>query len=425
MQQGEKDIIKICLTGGPCAGKTTSLSKIREMFSPQFAVYTVPELAAMTFSSGVTIIPASFTEQDSRNFNAAIIQAQIDMEKYFESIALTQRKRVVMITDRGCCDNFAYTSDPNKSKIMSENGWTANFLCNERYDMVLHLVTAASGADEFYTLENNAARSESKEEAAALDLKIQKQWVSHPNFVLIDNSQKGFEKKINRVLDRVADLAGVTPSHRVIKKYLLHPSFSTSNLPADFEYDQYSDLQTFLLTSKPKSQNFVIKRTYEGHSFPTFISCSRTIEERYEKRIETHRIISEKFYLDCISSQRDRRFDQTKKEIIAFSAHVNGEHNIYSIEKTSSRGQSYMILKVIRDTEHGEHPFIPEWLKVADDITETPKFFSLNFASLDYEDKNDNTRRISAEFRMEHFEKLKNENNNGEESNGKKQENRK
>ena len=32
-----------------------------------------------------------------------------------------------------------------------------------RYDLVLHLVTAANGAEKYYTLENNAARSESVE----------------------------------------------------------------------------------------------------------------------------------------------------------------------------------------------------------------------------------------------------------------------
>lgn len=406
MQQGEKFIIKICLTGGPCAGKTTSLSKLRELFTPQFAVYTVPELATMTFSSGVTIIPSSFTEEDSRNFNAAIIQAQIDMEKYFENLAMTQRKRTIIITDRGCCDNFAYTSEANKAKMLSDQGWTMNFLCNERYDMVIHLVTAASGADEFYILENNAARSESKDEAIALDLKIQKQWVGHPNFVLIDNSQKGFERKINRVLERVGDLAGTAPCHRIVKKYLLHPSFSLANLPNDVDYNQYSEVQTFLLTSKPKTRNFVIKRTYKDHFYPTFIYCSRRIEERYEKRIETHRIISEKFYLECISSQRDRRYDQTHKDIVAFSAHVNGEHNLYSIEKTSSRGQTYMILKVTRDTEHGDVPFIPAWLQVADDITECPKFFSFNYSNLDYDEVDTRTQRISAEFRIENFKEL-------------------
>ena len=34
-----------------------------------------------------------------------------------------------------------------------------------RYDAVFHLVTAANGAERFYTLENNQARSETPQQA--------------------------------------------------------------------------------------------------------------------------------------------------------------------------------------------------------------------------------------------------------------------
>lgn len=398
----EKDVIKICLTGGPCAGKTTSLSKIIETFTPQFTVYTVPEMATLTFSSGVTIVPSAFTEQDSRKFNTSIIQAQIDMEKYFESLTLTQRKRVIMITDRGCCDNFAYTSPENKARMLEEEGWTMNYLCNERYDMVIHLVTAASGADEFYTMENNAARSEGKEEAIELDKKIQQQWMSHPNFVIIDNSKKGFEKKINRVLDVVGQAAGVKMTPKVVRKYLIDPKFDISQIPSNVKFEHYVEVQTFLMTNKPKTQNFVLKRVYKDHNIPIYIYGSRTIEEKYEKRIETHKIISEKFYMNALSSQRDNKFDQTKREIYQFSAEIGVTFNLYTIEKVSSRGHTYMVLKITRDEEYGSEDVVPKWLKVCEDITEMPKFFSMNFSNLDYEDKSEHSRKISVDFDIEH-----------------------
>lgn len=62
--------------------------------------------------------------------------------------------------DRGVCDNFAYCSPQNKINILQETGWSENFVCNERYDLVVHLVTAAIGAEKHYTLENNEARWE-------------------------------------------------------------------------------------------------------------------------------------------------------------------------------------------------------------------------------------------------------------------------
>ena len=45
-------------------------------------------------------------------------------------------------------------------------------LSHKRYDMVLHLVTAADGAANYYTTENNQARYETVEEAVDIDGKL-------------------------------------------------------------------------------------------------------------------------------------------------------------------------------------------------------------------------------------------------------------
>jgi hypothetical protein len=45
-------------------------------------------------------------------------------------------------------------------------------LYSRRYHAVVHLVTAAIGAEKFYTLANNAARSESVEQVCILDIHI-------------------------------------------------------------------------------------------------------------------------------------------------------------------------------------------------------------------------------------------------------------
>lgn len=70
-------IYKICFTGGPCAGKTTSLSHLKEKLTPKYQVYILPELAATTFGSGVTIIPSEFTPDNHVVFTGGIMQMQI------------------------------------------------------------------------------------------------------------------------------------------------------------------------------------------------------------------------------------------------------------------------------------------------------------------------------------------------------------
>jgi len=56
--------------------------------------------------------------------------------------------------------------------LMEENHWKVVDLRDRRYDAVIHLVTAAIGAEQFYTTENNAARTEGVELARKIDGKI-------------------------------------------------------------------------------------------------------------------------------------------------------------------------------------------------------------------------------------------------------------
>jgi hypothetical protein len=64
---------------------------------------------------------------------------------------------------------------------------------NRRYIAVFHLVTAASGAEKFYTLDNNGIRIESVEQARAIDEKTCRAWIGHPKLFVIGKSK---QKKI-------------------------------------------------------------------------------------------------------------------------------------------------------------------------------------------------------------------------------------
>ena len=77
---------------------------------------------------------------------------------------------------------------------------------------------------------------------------------------------------------------------------------------------------------------------------------------------------------------------------------VGNEYNMFSIEKTSSKNKTYLILKIIRDSEHGKDDFIPQWLKVSNEITEDPRFFSMNFSNYEYNEEDIEVRRLSVEF---------------------------
>ena len=64
----ELKFFKVCLTGGPCSGKTTCQEFLRKQFEPQYRIWTVPEVATMTVQSGINIVPSGFTEEHHKKF---------------------------------------------------------------------------------------------------------------------------------------------------------------------------------------------------------------------------------------------------------------------------------------------------------------------------------------------------------------------
>ena len=60
-------------------------------------------------------------------------------------------------------------SEEQWQEVMAAVGCESNQLRDERYDQVIHMVTAASGAEPFYQLSNNSSRSEGLESARLND----------------------------------------------------------------------------------------------------------------------------------------------------------------------------------------------------------------------------------------------------------------
>lgn len=104
---------------------------------------------------------------------------------------------------------------------MDETGWSTIQLRDRRYEAIIHMVTAADGAAQFYTQENNEARYESVNEAKELDKKLVNAWVGHPHFHIIDNKASSFQKKIERVTDTVLKFIGLPTPTSFHKKFLL------------------------------------------------------------------------------------------------------------------------------------------------------------------------------------------------------------
>ena len=159
------EITKIVITGGPCAGKTTAMSWIKEEFTRKgYAVLFIAETATELISSGA----APWTLTSNEAYQNCQMRMQLGKEKIYELAAQSMKQeKVLIVCDRGALDNKVYMSDEIFERILQSLHTTEEELRNN-YDAVFHLVTAAKGAEAFYTTANNQARIETAEEAAEI-----------------------------------------------------------------------------------------------------------------------------------------------------------------------------------------------------------------------------------------------------------------
>ena len=77
---------------------------------------------------------------------------QMDLEETFIELALDQDQPTVILCEGGVMDFKAYI-DSNKlwCAILSDLAFSPICLREKRYEAVVHLVTAADGASEFYS----------------------------------------------------------------------------------------------------------------------------------------------------------------------------------------------------------------------------------------------------------------------------------
>lgn len=290
---------KIVLTGGPCAGKTTALSTIEQELSDRgYRVFVVGESATELIKG--CIRPFGDKPFNLLDFQRLILQYQMQKERIYEQAVemLPEYEKCVILYDRGIMDNKAYITADEFKMITQEQGLHELDLLDS-YDMVLHLVTAADGCPEHYTLENNQARSESVDEAKALDKKTQDAWLGHNRLVIIDNSTD-FSDKINRVLENVYQLVRSPYSIRYQKKYLVDLASSSLDLLRKKDVIKIDMEQTYLEESREHYERRLRKRM-NGNEETFYITVQKKSSHGLNK-IVTDKKITEKEYMRFLES---------------------------------------------------------------------------------------------------------------------------
>lgn len=191
---------RIVITGGPCAGKTTLIGMLGpELVRRGHNVHVLDECATEVLAQGLT----PTTCGSVLAFQRHVFDRQLAKEATLEGMD----PNVVVLLDRGLMDNAGYLPDDELDMLLAEHGMTRQD-AYDRYDAVIHLVTAAIGAEQYFSHATNEHRLEGVEEAARVDKALIAGWAGHPNLRVIDN-EGTFEDKLNRAVAAVLEVAGI------------------------------------------------------------------------------------------------------------------------------------------------------------------------------------------------------------------------
>ena len=178
-------IAKIALTGGPCAGKTTTISRIEEHLNDLgYHVLTINECATEIIKNGIR--PFGLNAVGVYEFENEILNLQLFKEKRFKEFIkyYPDDTKIILLCDRGSVDVCAYLGQENYQKMLKENNLTHEGLMNE-YDLVIHMITVAVNMENRYSNSNNKARFEDSEEAINVDNNIKEAWKDSKNLKVV------------------------------------------------------------------------------------------------------------------------------------------------------------------------------------------------------------------------------------------------
>lgn len=354
---------KIVLTGGPCGGKTTALSKLAERLEGfGYRVLCVPESATMLFKGGMSF--ADLGSSQVLLLQEVMMRTTIALEDSFDAVSKAYGGKTVILCDRGAIDIKAFC-EPFIWNTLLDTVVTHEGKLMDRYDAVIHMVTAAIGAPEFYTLENNSARTETPEQAAVLDKAIQDAWVGHSHMRIVNN-ETDFDEKVRRVIAHICQIVGIPEPIENERRFLVR--FKPDESTPDFHHVTVPIAQDYLV-SQDGSESRVRMRTALGHRSYT---QTTKIRRAPGSAVEKERRLTPREYVTLMSS-RDPGRDTIHKDRQCF---VWAGHYI---ELDTFRDLPIQILEVeVADLD--EELELPPFVEVLDEITGVGAYSNYNLA---------------------------------------------
>lgn len=365
-----KTIKKIVITGGPCSGKSTMLNLIENTFKEKgYTVLIVSETATELIRGGISPLGG---KENMFMFQDYLINLQFKKEEVYHKAAMEMdAEKIIMLYDRGLLDNKAYVSKDEFEKILDNFNTNENELI-DRYDLVLHLVTTANGAEPHYTLANNAARSESLEDARKIDELTLNAWIGHPRLKIFDNSTD-FEGKVDRVLKEIYnDLNEYTPTGHT-RKYLVNIDPTVEENVSNIS--ERMDIVQHYLKSSDENVERRIRQIGIGDNYTYYYTEKNTSNN--SRTFKRERKINEKLYLSYLSEIDNKLFTVIKTRYCFVYENQYFKLDIFNNDDKTG------ILE-IEATNENDEVSLPNFLDIKEDITKYTMYSNYEIAKRNY-----------------------------------------
>ncbi|MBP6855108.1 MAG: AAA family ATPase [Candidatus Pacebacteria bacterium] len=365
-------IYKIALTGGPCSGKTTVLSVLHsKLTSLGYRVLIAHETATILINS--RLIPGSI------KFQEYVLDFMLHYEDMIEQYAKdTGAEKVVILYDRGAIEGLAYVNRREQrayEQMIQSKGHSAVGLRDARYEAVIHMVTAADGALDFYSTLSNEARYETPRQARYRDKRLKESWTGHAHLRIVNNKNKTFKGKVNEVVKLVFNFLGIPVPIEDERKFLIDRKFKMSNIPV--HYQKVNIIQHYLLTERGISER--VRRKGQGGFFAFYNTIKIPILNSKSAKEEIERIVEQNEYNTLLIRQDPKCWPVVKDRACYIWDDQYLEHDFFDQSLKRFPKDSLLELEL---TEKNQKIIIPSFVEpyVIREVTGEEEYSNANLA---------------------------------------------
>jgi CYTH domain-containing protein len=354
---------------------TTAAVSLTERFQNSgFKVLRVPEAANLLLSNAAVNFALLDLEQQYQ-FQLTLVKCMIALEDSFMEIAKLYNHKCIILHDRGTMDARSYMPQEDWDRLCRDLNTTTLALRDNRYDVVVHLVTAAQGAEKFYTIEGHASRSEPPAFARELDERIKSNWIGFPYYHVVDN-RTDFNSKINRVMSMICKFVGVQSVTSTKRKFLV----KSINFPSNLSVQQFDVDHDYLIhIDNNNTESRVRRRGQQGQYNYTYTIRYSSI---HGQKLELKRTLTRREYSELLL-QRDPNRLKIHKHRYCFL--FNDQYYELDIYIEPHKGLKLLEFYVNKNesNEKDEVTNLPNFLEIEKEVTDDPNYSMYNLAYSD------------------------------------------